>query len=103
MKFISQWRGFAILIVLCLASAPASAAKKVKLLQVEVFPPAIVLDGVREESQLVITGHYSDGSIRDLTREAELTSTNEQVAALQGSVVVPVGNGSADINIKVTG
>jgi hypothetical protein len=103
MKNISQLRWLGILTVLCLVCSPTYAAKSAKLLQVEVFPPAIVLEGVREESQLVITGHYSDGSIRDLTREAEITSANEQVAVMQGSVVVPVGNGSTDINIKVTG
>ena len=70
-KYIFQLRWLGILIVLCLVCSPASAAKKAKLLQVEVFPPVIVLEGVREEAQLVITGHYSDGSIRDLTREAE--------------------------------
>ena len=101
MKTIVQLRGLGILTVLCLVCSPATATKKAKLLEVEVFPPAIVLKGVREESQLVITGHYSDGSIRDLTREAEITSTNEQVAVVKGSIVTPVGNGSADINIKL--
>jgi len=103
MNYILQWRWLGIFTVLCLVCSPASAAKKAKLIQVEIFPPAIVLEGVREESQLVITGHYSDGSIRDLTREAEITSSNEQVAVILGSVVVPVENGSADINIKVPG
>ena len=76
MNYILQWRWLGIFTVLCLVCSPASAAKKAKLIQVEIFPPAIVLEGVREESQLVITGHYSDGSIRDLTREAEITSSN---------------------------
>ena len=103
MNYIYQLRWLCIFAVMCLVCSPVSAAKKAKLIQVEVFPPAIVLAGVREESQLVVTGHYSDGSIRDLTREAEITSSNEQVAVILGSVVVPVGNGSADINIKVPG
>ena len=103
MNYIPQWRWLGIFTVLCLVCSPVSAAKKAKLLQVEIFPPAIVLEGVREEAQLVITGHYSDGSIRDLTREAEITSSNEQVAVILGSVVVPVENGSADINIKLPG
>ncbi len=71
--------------------------------RIEVFPPAIQLAGVRERMQLVVTGHYPDGSVQDLTRVAEFASTNDQVVAMSAAVALPRGDGSADIVVRVAG
>ena len=34
---------------------------------VEVYPTAVTLTGIRDARQLVVTGKYADGSVRDLT------------------------------------
>src|SRR5688572_16779621 len=36
--------------------------------KIEVYPATITLSSQRDTTRLVITGHYADGSIQDLTR-----------------------------------
>ena len=36
------------------------------LVRIEVFPPAIKLVGPRSRMQVVVTGHYADGGVKDL-------------------------------------
>src|SRR5688572_23872897 len=48
--------------------------------RLEVYPPTVRLDSNRDSRQLVVTGHYADGTTQDLTRAATITSANEQVA-----------------------
>ncbi|MCA9125007.1 MAG: DUF1549 domain-containing protein [Planctomycetaceae bacterium] len=71
--------------------------------RIEVFPPAIKLNGVREQMQLVVTGFYADGGVQDLTRAAEFTSSNAEVFTLDGSVALPKSDGSADLKVSVGG
>lgn len=71
--------------------------------RIELFPTAIKLTGNRRQMQMVVTGHYPDGTLQDLTRAAEFASSNPAVAALEGSVVRPKGDGSAEIVVTVGG
>jgi len=71
--------------------------------RIEVFPPAVTLAGVREQMQIVVTGFYADGSVQDLTRAAEFASSNAEIFTLEGSVVHPKADGSADLNVTVGG
>lgn len=71
--------------------------------RIEVFPPAVTLNGVREQMQLVVTGFYADGSLQDLTRSATFVSSNDQVFTLDGSIAIPQGDGSADLKVSVGG
>ena len=70
---------------------------------VEAHPAAVKLFGNRQNSQLVITGKYEDGSVQDLTRVAEFTSNNPQVAEVDGTKIVPRGDGQAEIKVSVGG
>lgn len=71
--------------------------------RIEVFPPVVNLAGIREQMQLVVTGFYADGSVQDLTRAAEFSSTNAEVFTLDGSVAHPKADGSADLKVSVGG
>lgn len=82
------------------ALEPISVGQPQKIV---VFPTEIKLVGSREPRQVVVTGHYPDGSLQDLTRVAELTSTNAAVAEIVARAVQPKGDGSAEIIVKVGG
>lgn len=68
-----------------------------------VEPAEIRLDGIRDEAQLIVTGQYADGSVRDLTGEAQFLTTGEALVEVgpnglirprsggQGRVVARVG------------
>ena len=45
--------------------------------RIEVYPPQITLSGPRSKMQLVVTGHYADGSLQDLTRAAEFSTSSK--------------------------
>jgi Protein of unknown function (DUF1549)/Protein of unknown function (DUF1553) len=71
--------------------------------RLEVFPPAVKLSGQRSRTQLVVTGHYADGSVRDLTRDSQFASTSSDVVSAEGSLVLPQQDGKAEIAIIADG
>jgi hypothetical protein len=71
--------------------------------RIEVFPEAVRLAGPRQQAQLVVTGYYADGSLQDLTRAARYSSGDAQIAAIDGSIVLPRGDGSTDVTIRAAG
>lgn len=85
-----------------LQTVPALAADA-QLERIEVYPAEVRLAGVREQAQLIVTGHYADGSIQDLTRAAAISTANAEVVTVQGTVAFPAANGEASLNIDVDG
>ena len=87
----------------------ADEAQKLEPIQVgqpqkiEVFPSSIKLASTRDPMRIIVTGFYADGAIQDLTRAAEMISTNTAVAEIVNRVVRPKGDGSAEIVVKVGG
>ncbi|HVX12498.1 MAG TPA: DUF1549 domain-containing protein [Pirellulales bacterium] len=71
--------------------------------RIEVYPPQVKLASTRARMQLVVTGFYAGGGVQDLTRAAQFLSTNEQVAKLAGSAVLPAANGQAEVLVHVAG
>src|SRR5579864_2597843 len=73
------------------------------LISVTIEPPAPThLDGRSAVSQLLATGRYSDGSVRDLTHEAEWSSADAEVARVErGGIVTPEGNGQTQAIARV--
>ncbi len=74
------------------------------LLEISVEPESITLDGKDDRQQLIITGHYENGGLRDLTSAAALRVTDEKIARLvERTSIVPVGDGAATLSIDVDG
>lgn len=65
--------------------------------KIKLDPEQILLLGPRSRQQILVTGVYDDGQLRDLTGLVPLASTNPQVARLEGKIVMPVGNGECQI------
>lgn len=81
----------------------ARASSAASLLRITLEPQHIVLQGKDARQQLLITGHYSDGSVRDLTATAKLSSSSSEVVRLDGSVLRAVGDGQATITTAFEG
>jgi hypothetical protein len=100
-----DWAPAAILcglLVATCASAETAPAERQALIgqpsQVTIGPESPALVGRRATRQLVVTGRYADGSVRDLTRSLEWTSLDPSVAIVSDhGQVVPRGNGTATI------
>jgi hypothetical protein len=58
--------------------------------RIKILPEKVELDLPGRRQQLLVIATYPDGSTRDVTREAVLSSNNEEVALVQGSTVIPL-------------
>ncbi|HEU5117919.1 MAG TPA: DUF1549 domain-containing protein, partial [Isosphaeraceae bacterium] len=66
--------------------------------KVAIEPATAALSGRRATAQLILTGHYSDGTLRDLTRAVEWVSLNPEIATVSAKgQVLPVADGEATI------
>ncbi|MBI2825455.1 MAG: DUF1553 domain-containing protein [Planctomycetia bacterium] len=71
--------------------------------RIDVQPGAIQLQTPRRRMHIIASGFYADGTTQDLTRAAQLTSTNPQVVRIENGVAVPVADGKAEIAVTVGG
>ena len=92
-----------VLVGAMMLQAVPTLAADAQLERIEVYPAEVRLAGVREQAQLIVTGHYADGSIQDLTRAATISTANAEVVTVQGTVAFPAANGEASLNVDVDG
>src|SRR5262245_34405983 len=70
----------------------------------EVLPGEVKLAGIRDARQLIVTGKYADGSVRDLTAISDAKVEPAGIVDLQeGLFLRPKKNGSATLVITVGG
>ncbi len=91
-----------------LAAPPSDPAGRAEVAgsptAVEVFPANVTLTGIRDARQLVVTGRYADGTVRDLTPVTTATVDNAAVVDVQeGLYLRPKANGSATLTLAVGG
>jgi hypothetical protein len=67
-------------------------AKLPKVVAVDLYPKAAVLDGPGATQQLTVRARYSDGSDRDVTRLAVFLTNNETSAAVDDAGLVKAGD-----------
>ncbi len=82
---------------------PPSAVEIGQPAGLAIEPGRIELINKRTQQQLLVTGKYSGDEVRDLTAAATFASSNPAVAKVEGSVVLPVGNGEAVVTATVAG
>lgn len=84
-----------------LPTDPAARAKVVgQPASILVQPATIQLNGPRAQQQLVISGKYADGTVRDLTSFADITLEGDAASVDGEQVVLPKKNGTATIVVK---
>jgi hypothetical protein len=69
---------------------------------IEVRPATVNLDGPRAVQQLVVTGKYADGTVRDLTPFATFAADDKLMSAA-GGFVRGKRNGTAQLTVQVGG
>ncbi len=69
--------------------------------RIEVFPTQVKLDTPRRSMHLIVTGHYADGGVQDLTSVTELKSKDEKIARTDHGLVLPAGNGKTEVTVKI--
>ncbi|MGH9835734.1 MAG: Ig-like domain-containing protein, partial [Blastocatellia bacterium] len=80
----------------------ASSERDASLVSVMLEPSNPLIFGAHITQTLIVTGKYTDGSLRDLTRQAAFTSSDPAVATVDPSgTVKAIKNGQAWITAKV--
>lgn len=71
--------------------------------RLEILPKEITIQGAGLDQHVIALAHYPDGKVRDVTRDAVLTSNNEEVALVKGASVRAVRRGEAAIQVRYEG
>src|SRR5437879_5367560 len=91
-----------ILVLAILSPLPAGAASPP--IRITVEPAEIALEGTRARQQVAVTGHFGDGSVRDLSGEARFQLDRIDVASVSANgVVTPRSNGQARLHVEAAG
>jgi hypothetical protein len=91
------------------AAAPPADADERKAVAgqpaaLEVAPAAVTLTGLRDARQLVVSGKYSDGTVRDLTTVADVAVEPAAAVEVQeGLFLRPKQNGTATVVVRAGG
>jgi len=87
------------------ATPPSDPAEGAKVIEnptaIVVEPATIVLSGSRSHLQLVITGKYADGNVRDLTPFATVEPEDKSLLRVEaGQYLTAIKNGTTNLVIK---
>jgi hypothetical protein len=100
--------GLAFLTVTCVtvvAAPPTTVEERAKIVgqpvSVRVEPASILLTGPRGMRQLVVTGHYADGTVRDLTPFVDIQPESAAVLNVSAEhMVIPLQNGTTNLLVN---
>jgi hypothetical protein len=81
-KTLLRWLG---------AGAPRDKKEIPELVDLELYPPSMVLASRNQQQRLVVRGRYSDGQLRDVTLNTVFLSNNAHCAAVSKDGVVKAG------------
>ncbi len=70
---------------------------------IEVLPSDVELDLPGRSQHLLVLAHYPDGNVREVTRDAILSSNNGDVAEVKNSVVTGLRRGEAAVLVRYEG
>jgi hypothetical protein len=103
-KVITNLLTICVVLSATVAGEPKSAQVISKPASLMIQPAAVVLTGPRAVRQLLVTGKYADGSIRDLTAVCEYSSDTASVASVQaGGLVQAAKNGTTKLVLRAAG
>ncbi len=97
----------AFLTVPAIAAIPSDAKERAKVIghpsAIEVRPDSVHLDGPRAMQQLVVTGKYADGTVRDLTPFATFAPDAANIVDANAGFLRAKRNGKTQLSIQVGG
>ncbi|MEX2215617.1 MAG: DUF1549 and DUF1553 domain-containing protein [Phycisphaeraceae bacterium] len=72
-------------------------------LKLEVLPKEVELDLPGRSHEVIVLAHHADGSVRDVTREAVMSSSDTEVAKMKGNRVTGIRRGEAAVLVRYEG
>ncbi len=71
--------------------------------QIEILPSVVALDLPGRQQQFLILATYPDGSTRDVTREAILSSNNDEIALVKDQTLTALRRGEMAVLVRYEG
>src|SRR6516165_10156388 len=89
----------AVAVTPALAAVPTDPAKRAEIIgkpaALVVQPENLTLTGPRGYQQIVVSGKYADGSVRDLTALCDVVCESDLATVEEGGFLMPKKNGTA--------
>ena len=84
-----------------IAGGMSTAEPEAVCTHIEIYPPRRVLRHPAREQRLIVLGHFSDGSVRDITEVADYSSSDEAVATVdEHGLVAAEGRGETAVLVR---
>ncbi len=96
-------RGLSGAVLLLVATTAIAAESLSGLTRITADPQAFELIGPRAVQRIVVTGHFDNGEMRDLTHLAEFAAVEPGVVRIDRHMVIPAGDGSATVSVTCGG
>src|SRR6516165_5818789 len=78
----------------------ANGGKDANPVRLTLEPGKVVLSASNTREQLLVTGHFADGSVRDLTHAASFRTDRPDRIRLEGSLIRAAGDGAARVTAR---
>jgi len=72
-------------------------------LKLEVLPKDVDLDLPGRSQEVIVLAHHSDGTTRDVTREAVMSTSDGEIAKMKGNLVTGIRRGEAAVLVRYEG
>src|SRR2546429_76302 len=76
---------------------------RVRAQSIEVLPAQIDLDLAGRSQRIIVLAHYADAGVRDVTRDAVISSNNGDVATVKENSVTAMRRGEAAVLVRYEG
>jgi hypothetical protein len=94
----------AVIVLVCLGLTGCSSDdRKVKVSELQCYPPEIKLNSAKARQQLVVQAVYADGVTADVTARAKFALGNARYAQVANGVVSPVADGETELRVTFGG
>src|SRR5262249_60039441 len=102
----ARFRFLALLVTLAggpaFAALPETLIGKGDLRSLSVLPDRVALRGAGQVQQLLVTGHFANGGVADLTTQAAWRVGDPRVVRVEpGGLLVAQNNGSTEVTFEV--
>ena len=89
-------------LALLVATLPASAQENA-LTSIEVSPPDVNLNTLRDRQSLIVQAKYANGITRDVTAEAKWTLANPALCKFENFTLTPAADGATEMTVEFGG
>ncbi|MGH7128012.1 MAG: cell surface protein, partial [Planctomycetaceae bacterium] len=94
--------GLLAAMTVCLPT-PRLLAAEPQLASIEVSPPDVQLNTLRDRQSLIVQAVFADGLTRDVTAEAKFTPADASLVRLEGTTLYPAADGETQLTVEYGG